>query len=696
MLTQLWHATSQRSLVTQIIFSFVALIITTTLAAGLPAVLLIRSQSQNQAWAQVDQGLQATKALFQAQQTQVERLALLTVQRPSLPALMSQENSAELNDFLQTLQEGTELDLLIICNADRQMAAIVGDVNVGNLCVIPDPTGYFIASHPTVNPLWLLAAESIEVDQNDEPGFVIVGIALDAKFANEMNNETGLDHMLRIEDKLVASSLPLEATRRVVQEVDADISSQSTRLTFALNGRPYYAARLNLGESGIVDEVALEVTDITVTQQRLMAIIAGSVILVAVVGSILGIVLARRISRPLSQLTQAATALSTGDLDTAVAIQSQVKEVTMVAQALEKSRTDLQNTLNELRQGNAWNDHILQSISEGIVVLDEHGRISYFSPSAERISGYSQEEALRQNGDELLLLAETNESFTHFLPQPGHSYKVTLVREDGRLITVAITGANLSLPSIGKTGVALVLRDITDTERIHHLLGQFLANITHEFRTPLTALAASTELLMDQATDLTAAELQELSNSLHLGILGLQTLIDNLLESASLEAGRFRVYPRATDITSIIVEAAKIMKPLQDKYGQKVLLDLSTSVPQVQADPRRTTQVVMNLLSNAIKYSPDGAEIGISTNHVAGYVRVSIADKGPGVPPGYRPNLFRRLVHPGLESSKSQYGVGLGLSVVKAIVEAQGGQVGIEDREGGGSLFWFTIPEVGE
>ena len=467
---------------------------------------------------------------------------------------------------------------------------------------------------------------------------------------------------------------------------------QLTRTALILDGRPYYAAHLALNQAGIVDEVALDVSDMAVTQQRLLTILAGSILVAGVIGSILAVYLARRISWPLRQLTEAATAFSTGDMDTAVSVNSQVQEVTMVAQALEKSRTDLQQLLNELRQTNEWNDHLLRAISEGIVVLDEDGKIAFFSPGAERISGTTQADAVGRPGDDIFHPAGTDEPFSHSLPQPGQSYKLTLERGDGRLVTVTVSGSTLLLPSIGKAGVALVFRDITDVERIHQLLGQFLANITHEFRTPLSALAASAELLMDQAAELSAEEMQELLTSLFLGILGLQTLIDNLLEGASLEAGRFRVYPRAADISKVIREAARTMQPLQIKHAQQVLINLPDYLPQVQVDPRRTTQVVVNLLSNAIKYSPDGADIQITAVENDGFVRVAVADSGPGVPPGYRPELFRRLVHPGLDSSKAQYGVGLGLSVVKAIVEAHGGEVGVEDRPEGGSIFWFTIP----
>jgi signal transduction histidine kinase len=244
--------------------------------------------------------------------------------------------------------------------------------------------------------------------------------------------------------------------------------------------------------------------------------------------------------------------------------------------------------------------------------------------------------------------------------------------------------------------VALVFRDISEEEAVHRLLGHFLANVAHEFRTPLSALAASVELLLDQAPDLSAGELQELLVSLHLGVLGLQTLVDNLLESASIETGHFRVHPRPSNLGEIIAEAVAMMQPLLDKHGQRLVIELPAAIPVVQTDPRRTVQVLINLLSNASKYGPDDSEIRISAGEQGHWVRVSVADSGPGVPVEYRKDLFRRFVHPSIRNEKARVGVGLGLSVVKAVIEAHGGQVGIDDHPGSGSIFWFTLPRVKE
>jgi PAS domain S-box-containing protein len=349
-----------------------------------------------------------------------------------------------------------------------------------------------------------------------------------------------------------------------------------------------------------------------------------------------------------------------------------------------------------LRQEKTWTDHLLEAIVEGIVTLDRNGRITFFSQGAERVTGWKREQVLNRVCDEIFRPVETTKAFSQMIPPPGQRRKMTLELGGGRQATMAITGARLAPPGTQEARVALVFRDVSEEEAVHRIMGHFLANVAHEFRTPLSALAASVELLLDQAPDLSAAELQDLLTSLHLGIVSLQTLVDNLLESASIEAGRFRVSPHPTSLGQIIAEAVRTMQPLLGKHGQRLVVELPVAIPVVKADARRLVQVLVNLLSNASKYGPDDAEITIDAAVSNGWVRVTVSDHGPGVPPDHRNDLFRRFMYPDKNNHKAQYGAGLGLSVVKAVVEAHDGQVGVEDRPGGGAVFWFTLPVEGK
>jgi len=677
-----------RTLPVQMIASFTGLVLLTAAAVGVPAIWLIWNQLDRQAWAQVAQAHRAAQALYAVQQSEISGLATLTAQRPTLTRLLNQQAQAPLQTYLRTLQEGAGLELVLICTANHQILAQAGQRQRDDFCNAPATTTRVITG-PDGPQIWLLAGHSLPQQRE-----VVVGITLNNSFATQMQTETGLEHTLWVDDQIVATSLP---GPRQTTWLDASISTPHR--IFNHNNRPYYALSFwPLPPAGgsqqptLQAEVALPVADLVSARQNLVWIVAASIGGVALIGSLLGTFLARRISRPLARLTNAAIQLSQGNLERPIAIQSRVREVTLVAQALESARVDLQHMLDQLRGEKAWVDHLLEAIVEGIITLDPHNRIKFFSSGAERITGWQRDDVLNRHCDDVFQPLETSQPFSQFIPPPGRRYKINVALAQQRQATLSVTGAQLMPPESGDARIALVFRDVSEEEAVHRLMGHFLANVAHEFRTPLTAVAASVELLMDQAPDLTQTELQELLLSLHMGILGLQKLVDNLLESASIEAGRFRVNVRPTDLGKIIAEAIRMMQPLLNKHQQQLVLELPTAIPRVQADSRRTVQALVNLLSNASKYGPDEAEISITATLKQNQVRVAVGDRGPGVPREERHDLFRRLVYPGAGSDKSQYGAGLGLSVVKAVVEAQGGQVGVEDRPGGGLIFWFTLP----
>ncbi|MCB9420259.1 MAG: PAS domain S-box protein [Ardenticatenaceae bacterium] len=677
------------SLTVQMILSYIGLVLLTAVALGIPAIWLIRNQIEEQAWARLDQGSRATAALFAGWRGKVDDLAALTSQRPTLQTLLAAEDQSALLDYLQILRADTELDLLLVCHED-QLIAQEGTAVPSNICQTYLTAGYYnLAQQNDKSAIWLLSGHNI-IHESELLGQVIAGVALDQTFLQNMQAQTGLEHSLFPNGHSVVGDLS---------------AGRIDSAKFVQNGRSYYAAPIPLTPAGaappfnLADRAALDVTDIVATERSLMGILIGGIGLITLVGSALGLVLARRIGRPLAQLADAADVISQGELAQPITVRSGIRQVSQVAQALEQARSELQQTIHELRQAKAWTDHLLDSIVEGIVTLDDNGRITFFSPGAERITGWKQSEAIGRSLDDICLIANSDEPFSRRLPAPGKRQKVT-VQLTRRQATLAITGAHLTLPTAGHSGPALVLRDVTEGEVMHRLLGEFLANITHEFRTPLTALAVSAELLLEQAPELHPDELHELLTSLHLGILGLQTLIDNLLESARLEAGRFDIRPQPSDLGEMIAEATRIMQPLQGKYGHQLLVELPGTIPIVQADARRVVQVLVNLLSNAIKYSPDGSEIGLAITAVPDrddtavphWIKISIADRGPGVPADFQAQAFQPFAHPQAVENSVRHGVGLGLSVVKAIVEAHGGQVGLDDRHGGGSIFWFTLP----
>ncbi len=697
------HTLDRKSLSVQLVLSLVGLALLTALIAGLPAIWLIRRQVESQEWAQVDQAIQATQALYSARDHEIKTLATLTAQRPSLTSLLRQGDLETLMPYLETLRQGADLDWILVCDSNGTFVAQVADEPAW----APQPSlcSWSHARLVTTTTssdgslrISTVASEVIETDNARALGRVVVGKELDTAFAERMRSQTGLEHTVLVNNRSVVTSLP--GGKAVTRETDPKREQGRQETTFVVSGKPYFAKRVPLQAAGpsvplIEAEVALDVTTMVSAGQRLVRVLLASIALASAVGFVLAIVLTRRISRPLGELAGTAMAMSRGDLEKPSSANPGIREIALVAEALNGARVDLNHTLDELRREQAWTDHLLSAIVEGIVTLDRQGYITYFSHGAERITGLGSAEVIGQNCDQVFSTVVVDRPFSALIPAPGGRSTISLKLADGRQAILAFTGARLLPPEGGDARVALVFRDISEEEAAHRLLGHFLANVSHEFRTPLSAIAAAVELLVDQAEDLSIDEIQELLSSLHLGVLNLQKLVDNLLESANIEAGRFQIRPRPCSLEEIIAEAVRTMQPLLSKHGQRLTIELPAAIPAVQADPRRLVQVMVNLLSNASKYGPINAEITIAVTTIPNQVRVTVADEGPGIAAARQVDLFERFAATDAASNSGLAGFGLGLSVVKAIVEGHHGRAGVDDRPGGGSAFWFTLPVVG-
>jgi PAS domain S-box-containing protein len=673
----------QERLSVQTITTLLGLVILTALAIGIPVLWILRSQLESQARALVEQGSQTSMALLANRQSDLNNLALLTAQRPTLQLLVEDENWVDLAPYLETLRQGGGLDLLVICSSDGKLVMQVGGPLSEQTCLIPP--GPFLDGSIVGNPAWLLASAEAFLDTKSIR--VAAGARLDDRFAAQLARGTGFEQMLLYNGVYVASSFP--------GGTGLGFEHDQGQFNLTFNTQPYYAHRVPYDADGFEWVVAAPTSDLLQAQTQLTWMVAGGILGVIAVSSTLGLARSRRMTRPLEQLKQAADAFRLGQFSRPVRVETNIFELAILSYAMEDARLAINHSLAELSREKAWTEHILESVVEGIVTLDKRRQITFFSHGAEEITGLKAEEVIGRDVDDVFSVYESGEAFSRRIPQAGGNQKVVVwlhggPKGRGRPATLAVTGARLAPPEAGRADTALVLRDVSNEEAIRRLLGEFMANISHEFRTPLSALAASIELLLDQLPDLSQQELKDLLDNIHLGTLSLQQLIDNLLEGASIETGRFRVVLRAVEVEEILVEAARLVQPLVNKYHLSLIIDCPEGLPKVDADFRRCVQVVLNLLSNAIKWSPAGSEILLSVSPTTDWVEIRVDDQGPGIPEECLPELFYRFGQtPG--SERGNQGAGLGLSVVKAIVEAHGGEVGVRNKPESGAVFWFTL-----
>jgi signal transduction histidine kinase len=221
-----------------------------------------------------------------------------------------------------------------------------------------------------------------------------------------------------------------------------------------------------------------------------------------------------------------------------------------------------------------------------------------------------------------------------------------------------------------------------------------LATVAHELRGPLTALATASELLAEDFLHLNPEQVKSMLGAMHRRTLWLQGLVENLLCAATIREGRLQLYRQSLSLADLIADVDAVVGPLLAQRGQRLRIRRATQLPEVLADGRRLSQVLINLILNASKFGTANSAIDATLSLRNGEVRVSVADRGPGVSPEQAERLFEAYYRAPATAGSGKDGVGLGLSIVKSIVEAHGGRVGVESRRGGGARFWFTVPIV--
>ena len=700
----------------RLIFSTVVLILITTLSAGLPAYWLTRTELKRQAWLHVASARQATESLLRAEQEQLTSVVMLLSERPTLQRLLREENAVELKDYLQAFQQRSGNDRLYLCD-------YAGSMQLGDLILNDCP--------PTVAPEFRLfgdqaaliaAGPVIDEASGQTLGRVVLVNWLDQKFLRQLSVSTGVEQSILLADGTRLSS-SMDTTVNALNPPGRDTLGDGVDGLITLGNRPYYATSFaitaNQAPTLLRIEVALPADQLLATEWRALGILAASTSLVALLAIGLGTSYVRRLIRPLRHLTKMAQQISGGEFTTPVPTFSDPAEVATLASALQKSQARMLQALHDHASARDWLDSLIQAVVEGIVTFDSKGRVTFLNQKAALLTPLTAEAAIGRHINDLFPVAEEGgASFIDLIPRPGSKAQITIgglrvISSGGTAKTTTRTGytgpRRLGMITVnrklvleitttalagtnGQSGqTALVLRDISEEQLLSNLRSYFLANITHEFRTPLSTFNASIELLMNEAEDLSAAEMRALLKPVHLSLLGLQTLIDNLLESSSIEAGRFVLRKRPVEVKQLIANALQMVQPLVERRQQSITLQEATRLPTLNADGPRLTQVLINLLTNASKYSPIGEAIELIIRRAHDCLHITVADRGPGVPSTELATLFQNFVRAN-NHAEDQYGVGLGLYVVKTTVEAHHGRVGVEMRPDGGSLFWFELP----
>ncbi|MBC8000343.1 MAG: PAS domain-containing sensor histidine kinase, partial [Leptolyngbya sp.] len=242
----------------------------------------------------------------------------------------------------------------------------------------------------------------------------------------------------------------------------------------------------------------------------------------------------------------------------------------------------------------------------------------------------------------------------------------------------------------GKRLVGLIL-DITERHNIEAMKAQFVQMVSHDLRTPLTSVQSYLDLLGRGVYGTLSESGGQKLLMLNRSVDRLVNMIRDLLDLERWQSGHLRVTISDTNLKSIVEQSVEAVH--SHTVEKKIDLIVPDADIKLRGDEERLVQVVVNLLHNAIKFSPEGGKVELSVLEKEGFVNIQVKDEGPGVPAEMRTAVFDRFKQVSETDATVKKGTGLGLAISKAIVEAHGGNIGITSNNGGGSIFWFTLPE---
>ncbi|NLJ34342.1 MAG: cell wall metabolism sensor histidine kinase WalK [Firmicutes bacterium] len=421
-------------------------------------------------------------------------------------------------------------------------------------------------------------------------------------------------------------------------------------------------------------------------------LLSATVVALLITG-VIGAGLARTITRPITEVTKKAALIAAGDFDQHIQVRA-ADEIGQLGETFNYLSSRLKENLREIAHQKNKVEAILFYMNDGVLALDEGGTLIHINPTACRMLGLVPEEALGKSWREIPLLLEIEEGLEQlWAGRDNISLQLVTPRSKPLVLQVHLTslrdaGENLS-------GTVIALHDVTEQEKLDSMRRDFVANVSHEIKTPLTTVKGYVETLLNGAL-----EREELVVPFLKVVLRetdrIARLVRDLLQLSQLDYEEIRWRKRPLFLQDLLPGALQRWLVEAEKQALKLTLRLPPDLPPVLADKDRLEQVVENLLSNAVKFTPAGGSINIGARVEGDFIRTSIADTGIGIPLEDQDRIFERFYRVDKARSRSLGGTGLGLAIAQELIKAQGGKIELESKPGEGTKISFLLPRAKE
>jgi len=479
------------------------------------------------------------------------------------------------------------------------------------------------------------------------------------------------------------------AGRPELKDALANGSGHSIRHSVTINrDLLYYAVRQpTAAGQPVLLRFALPLSTVTsVLMQFRESLWLASLLILAVVGGAT-LLVSRRFTNRVERLTAFSRRVAEGDFH-AEPSGSSGDALDSLGSSLNQTAARLDQTIRTLTEERNLSSAILGSMVEGVAVVNASERVLFSNPSFASVLGLGSPP---QPGSGLVEVVRQTELIEAVRKVLAGEARVESEIVTGTLRQHFFAATVAAVRTTQANGAVVVLHDITDLRKLERVRRDFVANVSHEFRTPLTAIQGFSETLLGGAMN------DPQNRDRFLGIIleharRLARLTDDLLMLSKMDADRLELELRRLPVEQLVAGCVETAQPRAVEKDLRLSVNLGQKLPDIAGDRRRLTEVLQNLLDNAIQYTPAGGQIMVSAERHDGDVVFTVSDTGIGIPQADQPRIFERFYRVDVARSREVGGTGLGLSIAKHLMEAHGGRLWVESEVGQGSQFHFSVP----
>jgi PAS domain S-box-containing protein len=330
---------------------------------------------------------------------------------------------------------------------------------------------------------------------------------------------------------------------------------------------------------------------------------------------------------------------------------------------------------------------VLEAVGDGVLMVDTDGKLRFWNRAAELVTGRSRDAAVGRDAGEVFVGWQAVSAEIPISDEPEHARPVTL--------PVEVDGSELWLSFLAvrsPNGVVYTFRDLTLERGLEAAKSDFIATLSHELRTPMTAVLGAAKTLLRDDISLAPERRQQLLEMIGAQGTRLTQITEEVLLANRLDRGDLRIDNERVDLSQLVSDAVETMS--HDAPDSISLSAAPNGSAEAIGDRDRIQQVLVNLIDNAVKYSPEGGEVVVSTVPASASVRVEVADQGIGIPPAEQEAVFEKFYRGDPQHLSVPGGTGLGLYICRELVQRMGGSIGVRSRPGEGSTFWFQLPRA--